>query len=315
MKSKIINEISFEDDQVLNKKEIILFKYLNKEYRELNTYRKLINRISRLLSYFGLPSNDAKLYYNVYVQNYRPKGDYENLTKDEFVNLTDFKAKKTSNTNAYEYTMHKLPFKGSNLEGYWEINTNNENVYVVNSYGWYPIFLFKNNQWYEIDNRYSSSTGKHLNYANPVRYNYNSGLKNKVVMVSKTEMDKLLTSSYSLKDLKKDRLEFFLKSTIKKDPDVYKERTRTYWTQGGKIKAKFQITKIQRKRKDIIFDVNVIKAGNVVGSNTMEPLDLSNDSELPTDFKKRLENSIRNEIGGMYGRQIQDMNTIFNFNY
>ncbi len=56
----------------------------------------------------------------------------------------------------------KIPFTGSNTSGYWYRNS-----YVVTSYGWYPIFVFKNNQWYENKNKYSRSTGKQMGQLRP----------------------------------------------------------------------------------------------------------------------------------------------------
>ena len=97
------------------------------------------------MSFIGRPESDAKFYYEVYTANFRPDGDYENLDQQSFRDFRQFKQRKTPNNGAYEYTAAKIPFKGSNLEGYWDVNGKNEWYYVVVSYGWYPLFLFINN--------------------------------------------------------------------------------------------------------------------------------------------------------------------------
>jgi hypothetical protein len=40
-------------------------------------------------------------------------------------------------------------------------------VYVVFSYDWYPIFVYKDGQWYENQNRYSVSTAKQMSQLRP----------------------------------------------------------------------------------------------------------------------------------------------------
>jgi hypothetical protein len=60
---------------------------------------------------------------------------------------------RTSNKNSSNFVSSRTEFKANNLSGEW-IN----NIYVVKSYGYYPIFIFSGGQWYENEDRYSHST-------------------------------------------------------------------------------------------------------------------------------------------------------------
>ena len=64
---------------------------------------------------------------------------------------------KTSNRESHHYTTERKPFKANNLSAE-NINGN----YVVKSYGYYPIFIYSNGQWYENESRYSMTTAKQM---------------------------------------------------------------------------------------------------------------------------------------------------------
>ena len=149
-------QLEGSDDKPLSEKEIRLFKYLNNHKEEAKTQPKLLELIKIMMPMIGRSPNDTRFYYEVYTANYRPKGDYENLDGKNFVHYKDFKQRRTPNNSAYNYTTGRIPFKGSNLEGHWDVNDNNEWYYVVTSYNWYPIYLFIEKQWYRVINSYSS---------------------------------------------------------------------------------------------------------------------------------------------------------------
>lgn len=63
---------------------------------------------------------------------------------------------------SYKFFVAELkPFKGSNIEAKF-IN----NCYVVLSYGWYPIFVHKDGQWYRNIDGYSNTTKRQMNKCN-----------------------------------------------------------------------------------------------------------------------------------------------------
>ena len=70
---------------------------------------------------------------------------------------------RTSNTDSGSYVNSRQDFKANNLEGK---NLSN-GVYVVLSYGYYPIYLWKKNKWYGNKSKYSSSTAKQMYYTKP----------------------------------------------------------------------------------------------------------------------------------------------------
>ena len=65
--------------------------------------------------------------------------------------------RKTSNRNSAPFVKKQIPFKANNLSGDFENGS-----FVVRSYKHYPIFICKNGQWYENNNRYSMSTAKQM---------------------------------------------------------------------------------------------------------------------------------------------------------
>lgn len=75
------------------------------------------------------------------------------------------KTHKIANKVASEYTMRLIAFQGSNLSAEWV----SEDMYVVWSYKWYPIFIFskKMDGWYENREGYSNTTKRHILRARP----------------------------------------------------------------------------------------------------------------------------------------------------
>jgi len=71
-------------------------------------------------------------------------------------------AVKISNREARSYVQNRTPFRANNLSG-----ENYGDIYVVKSYGYYPIFVYKDGVWYENSNKYSSSTAKQMGQSRP----------------------------------------------------------------------------------------------------------------------------------------------------
>lgn len=81
----------------------------------------------------------------------------------------DWKAKysngggvRTSNKESRELVRDREEFKANNLSG-----EKVGDVYVVKSYGYYPIFVYKDGKWYENQDKYSKSTAKQMGQARP----------------------------------------------------------------------------------------------------------------------------------------------------
>ena len=70
---------------------------------------------------------------------------------------------KTANIRGRELVLNKIPFKGSNTHSKYYDNGS----YVVFSYNWYPIYLYKDGQWFENEDGYSMSTKKQMSQLRP----------------------------------------------------------------------------------------------------------------------------------------------------
>ena len=70
---------------------------------------------------------------------------------------------RTSNKNCRQYVERQQTFEANNLFAEWH-----DDVYIVFSYGYHwPLFVYKNGQWYETNDKYSVSTSKHQSQARP----------------------------------------------------------------------------------------------------------------------------------------------------
>jgi hypothetical protein len=263
-----------------------------------------------MMPMIGKNPNEARFYYEVYTANFRPDGDYENLDKNNFKDYREFKQRKTPNNNAYVYTGSKIPFKGSNLEGTWNVNRNNEWYYVVTSYNWYPIYLFINSQWYRVSNNWSSSTSKHLSNANPNRKNYDSNLEQEVTSVTPDEIKSIMDGK-SLTDVKTNRVSNFKE----KFAEALKSTSKLISIGWGedKKKVKYTITDVSEENGKIKFDIRINKAGTVEGTNKMV---VNPDGYIhPSPFSEDLEEGIAQRI--MYDNKdyLSKDNTIFVFQH
>jgi len=142
---KIISEQSNEPSlKVVSK----LFKLLDEEKKKNKTRASLLGAIKNFIPYLGIPEGYSQYILELYVLNFRKDGDYSNLTKENFVDPRKQKGKVVSNPKAKLYTIAQLPFRASNLEGYWTTDPNRVPYYKVSSYGWYPIYIFKDDKLY-----------------------------------------------------------------------------------------------------------------------------------------------------------------------
>ena len=72
-------------------------------------------------------------------------------------------AVKIANKDARSYVANREPFNGNNLSAKLMPN----GAYVVLSYGYYPLFVYKYKKWYENKEKYSVSTSKQTGQARP----------------------------------------------------------------------------------------------------------------------------------------------------
>ena len=205
-----------------------LFKLLDEEKKKNRTRASLLDAIKNFAPYMGIPKGFEQYILELYVLNFRKDGDYSNLTKENFVDPRKQSGKVVSNPKAKLYTIAQLPFRGSNLQGYWSEDPKGTPYYKVVSYEWYPIYIFKDDKWYEITNTYSSSTSRQMSNANPVEWGDDTF--DSVYTLTADEM-KLLERGYSHEDIMKNKVKKL--KTI--EPDLTKRKktakTYNYWNQ------------------------------------------------------------------------------------
>lgn len=285
---KLIKEVFEVEDKPLSQKEIRLFKYLNTNKHQYGTQDKMLGLIKTMMPFIGRPESDARFYYEIYTANYRPDGDYENIDKTTFKDYRGFKQRRTPNNNAYEYSGGKIPFKGSNLEGYWDVNRNGDWFYVVTSYGWYPIFLFIKDQWYRVSNSYSSSTAKQISHANPVRWN--SGLKANVISVTPDEIKKIRDGE-EMGNIETKRVENFIQKFAK--PLIGGKKMISIGWYDDRKKVNYTITDIKQENGKIKFYITINKAGKVVDNKMVIDPD---GYPVPSPFSEDIEKGVINRI-------------------
>jgi hypothetical protein len=300
MKDLIKRILLEEQEGPLSRREILLFKYINDNKQDVKNKKNLIKFIEEALRYFALPVEDVNMYYETYTANFRPDGDYENLTKENFKDYRQFKQRKTPNNSAYEYTSAKIPFKGSNLEGHWDVNRKNEWYYVVESYGWYPIYLFINNQWYRTLDTYSSSTRKQISHSDPGRYN--SQINANVIPATKGEMERLMSGTYTLSDVEENRVTFFVEN---KDKVIGLKKLISGGWGGTPHRVSFTITDIDNVDGKIKIFVKINKAGRMVNRKMVSDEDYQNNPQLVSE----IENTIKQDIIRSYPKYLTNKNT------
>ena len=233
-----------------------LFKMLNEEKKKNKTRASLIQVIENYAPYMNIPPEYALYLLELYLLNYRKDGDYSGLTKENFIDPRKNKGKTTTNPKAKLYTVAQLPFKGSNLEGYWSKDYNGKPYYKVVSYGWYPVYIFKDDKWYEVTGKYSSSTSRQMSNANPVKWD--DELNDEVYLLTSDEM-KMLERGFSHQEVMNHKLkklkEFETELTKrKKTAKSYK----WYGEESANANVKFKIKSVEQEGDKAIVTVDIL---------------------------------------------------------
>ena len=177
---KILNEQTQREGS-LSKYESSYLKMLHKAGYNDRSLRKEI--LPFLENRLGITGIEAFHIFELFKSNYNPDGDYSTEGDPKRI---DVRKKKypTTNRSARDLVQAKIPFKGSNTEGKYE-----NDVYVVYSYGWYPIFVWADGQWYESSVNYSNSTAKQMSQARP----HNQG---RIIKASQSVLDDIIHKGY-----------------------------------------------------------------------------------------------------------------------
>lgn len=286
-----MRKIFEQTETVLEPYIVKLFKFLNEEKKKHKTRASLLDVIKNISPYMGVPEGHEIYLLELYLLNYRKDGDYKNLTKENFVDPRKMKGKWTRNTLSDLYTKTQLPFKGSNLDGYWTEDYKGVPYYVVKSYRWYPIYIYKNNMWYEIADRYSSSTGRQIRNSNPVEWN--EDLYEKVFLVTANEM-KMLERNATHQDIVNNK-----RKSIKSQEGEFQKRRlssasqyNSWWAQNDTntpYKVKFKINSIDDSGEKVVVNVDVF-----------DVLKMEDSKQVPTP-----ENYLKGELQGVTKEKVE----------
>jgi hypothetical protein len=270
-----------------------LFKMLNNEKKKHKTRDALIEVIKGYAPYLNIPEKYSFYLLELYLLNYRKDGDYSNLTKDNFVDPRKMKGKVAPNTKASQYTIAQLPFKGSNLEGYWSEDRDGKPYYKVVSYGWYPIYIYKDDKWYESIKSYSSSTSKQMSNANPV--SWNDFLDNVVYTLTQDEM-KMLEQGKSHEEIMQAKLKKLKSAETELSKRKKTSKTWSYDQQIPKVNIKFKVKSIDIEDDKAIVTVDIYDVLKREDGKEVPTTQNYLKGEIPNITPKFIEDNIKSKL-------------------
>ena len=327
------NQLKFLSEQLMPVKDSIvskLFSILNKEKKKHKKKSELLDAIKKYMVYFSIPKGMELYLLDLYALNYRKDGDYSSLTKDNFIDPRKQEGRKIPNEKSYLYTKAQMPFRGSNLQAFWSEDSKGVPYYVVKSYDWYPIYIYKEGIWYEVIERYSSTTGKQMSRSNPIRWD--DDIKEKVFLLTKDEMG-LLERYADHSTILKKKIEN-LKSSEK---DIITDRlsslvSKASWGNGQHIpeyKIKYKVRSVDNNEDSATINVDiydVLKSSGGASIETPEnylkgelgPITKEDvEKELITHLSNtKLRKFLGNKNNFTWGQDIpKDSNISFKFNH
>lgn len=296
-----------------------LFKFLNIQKKLTKTKKDLLKVIEEYAPHFNIPKGMEAYILELYLLNFVKSGDYSSLSKDNFVDPRDMSGKMTSNEQSSLYTKALLPFKGSNLEGYWR-NTGSGKIYIVKSYGWYPVYIYKDNKWYETSDRYSPSTGRHMRGSSP--YGYDSYLESNVYLLSKLEMSALERGATHEEVINRKKQSF-------KDvaPSLVSQKLSTIKSNSygdtPNTSIKFKISSVDEVDDKSVVTVDVQDVLKTRDGKQIATPENYLKGEIPNVTPERVEKQIENKLrynlqdylGPKYGDKPEEENIVFRFNH
>jgi hypothetical protein len=308
-------DINLEPNKVIVK----LFKILNTQKSNYNNKRDLQSAIKDYLPYFGIDPDFAPYILELYLLNYREDGDYSSLTKDNFIDPRKMKGKRTPNYNAKVYTKAQLPFEGSNLRGYWR-TTMDGKIYIVESYGWYPVYIFKDGKWYETSDRYSSSTGKQMNASQP--YRWNDTLETQVYLLSRQEMEMIERGATHEKVMELKRKAFRDMAPSLISQKVSTAKSSSYGVE-PKISIKFKISSVEDIDDKNVVNVDIEDVLKMVNGKQVPTPENYLKGEIPNltpekvekQIEVKLRNNFQDYLGPKFSGKPEEENIVFRFNH
>lgn len=308
---RIKNILEQENEPALPKVDRYIFKFIHQLKEKLTSKNEILNRIREFLPSVGKSSSEALSYLESFSLNYRPDGRYDLITKDEFKDINKLKPKRTTNVGSGDFVGGQIPFNGSNLSGQWEVDNSGNSQYVVLSYGWYPVLIYKENRWFINNDSYSSSTAKQISQAS-------RGSRDEILL-SRTEMEKLRNATLKLSDIPSEKLRKFIQSE-KPSLELRPTRFITWGWRDDAGKVKFVIEDIIEEDGKAKFKIRIINAGKRDGQKmVIDPENPYTDDNIPGVTKQDVEDAIKRHFTNTYrvyagGRGMIDQN-FFEFEF
>jgi hypothetical protein len=311
-------DVMSEEYEIAPDKIIVkLFRLFNEYKKSSKTKKELLNTIMEFLPMFGISKVYATYMLELYLLNYREDGDYSGLNKNNFIDPRNKSGKKTANYQAGDYTKAQLPFEGSNLRGYWTKDRNGVKYYVVKSYGWYPVYIYKEGKWYENFDRYSNSTSKQMLRSRP--YTYNSDIDTNVYLMSKKEME-MLESGFSHEDVMKKKKESF--RDVNPSPRISTRKVETWIGQVPNLNIKFKVSSVDETEDKNIVNVDIIDVIKTQQGKQIPTPENYLKGEIPNvtpelvekEVERKLRQNFRQYLGPILGNQDEELVT-FRFNH
>lgn len=137
-------------------------------------YQKILNYLNTVMGVVGMEAFEL---LQIFINNVGRVSSDPLIRKD----ITDRKVR-TANIRARDLVINRIPFKGNNTHAEYR-----NGAYVVFSYDWYPVFVYKDGQWFENEDGYSMSTKKQMSQMRPMNFNLNQNDFD----IIKTNTDKL----------------------------------------------------------------------------------------------------------------------------
>ena len=294
-----------------------LFKFIDLKKKTAKNRKEISNLIKEYAPFFGVPEGSESYILELYLLNYREDGNYSGLTKETFIDPKDQRGQKTANYNASDYTKAKLPFKGSNLEGYWKKDRDGGKYYIVKSYGWYPVYIYKEGKWYENFDRYSNSTSKQMYRSQP--YTYNNKIDSKVYLMSKEEMQ-LLERGVSHEDVMKKKKESF--KDVQPSPRITTAKSETWRGDIPSLNIKFKISSIEDLGDKNAVNVDIYDVFKTENGKQIPTPENYLKGEIPNVTPEKIEKEVERKLrqnfsqylGPKLGNQDEELVT-FKFNH
>ena len=144
-------EVTTQQDNYQRK----MIEILKREGFDARTpYQKILKYLNTVMGIVGMEAFEL---LQIFINNVGRVSNDPLIRKD----ITDRKVR-TANIRARDLVINRIPFKGNNTHAEYR-----NGAYVVFSYDWYPVFVYKDGQWFENEDGYSMSTKKQMSQMRP----------------------------------------------------------------------------------------------------------------------------------------------------